>query len=260
MNEILDEIKNINYKEIDEKIKNFLVNEVENTKSNGVILGLSGGIDSTIIAYLCAKHVKDKTFALLMPDSDITPNDEFEDAKLVTNELSLEHKIININPIHQEFQKYIPEDDFSLGNLRARIRSNLIYYYGNLKKYLVLGSSDRSEYLIGYFTKFGDGSADILPIVSLYKTQLKEFGKYLGIPERIIKKKSSPNLWKGHFAEKEIGATYEEIDCILYCLFDKKMTIEQTNQKIGIDTKVIQKIIQMNHRSEHKRKIGRAHV
>jgi len=106
---------------------------------------------------------------------------------------------------------------------------------------------------VGYFTKFGDGAADIMPIVSLYKSQLKEFGRFLRIPDRIIEKKSSPNLWKGHFAESEIGTTYEEIDCILYCLFDKKMSIEETFQKTEINKKTIEKIISMNKNSIHKR-------
>jgi len=105
-----------------------------------------------------------------------------------------------------------------LGNLRARIRANIIYYYANLKNLLVLGTSDKSEYSIGYFTKFGDGCADLLPISNLYKTQIREFAKILEIPDNIITKKSSPNLWKDHDAEEEIGISYEEIDSILYCI------------------------------------------
>jgi NAD+ synthase len=118
----------------------------------------------------------------------------------------------------------------------------------------VLGSSDKSEFNIGYFTKFGDGSADILPIISLYKTQIRELAKFLGIPKSIIAKKSSPNLWKNHFAEDEIGATYEEIDLVLHCLLDKKMNMNEIIQTTELQESKINKILTLHKNSEHKRK------
>jgi NAD+ synthetase len=135
--------------------------------------------------------------------------------------LGLKYKLIDIAPIVNQYSQYIEPNEFSKGNLRARVRANILYYYANSKKYLVLGSSDKSEYLIGYFTKYGDGASDILPINSLYKLQIREIAKFLGVPQNIIEKKSSPHLWKSHEAEKELGITYEEIDSILYCIFDK---------------------------------------
>ena len=116
-----------------------------------------------------------------------------------------------------------------------------------------MGTSDKSEYLIGYFTKFGDGSADMLPIVSLYKTQLRELAKIIGVPNNIIIKKSSPNLWKGHNAEDEIGVSYEEIDSVLYCLVDKKLSVNEIIQKTEISRKSVEKIYQMYQKSKHKR-------
>ena len=151
------------------------------------------------------------------------------------------------------YSNHLEPDDLALGNLRARIRANIIYYYANLKNLLVLGTSDRSEYLIGYYTKFGDGSADLLPIVSLYKTQLREFAKTLGVPNNIITKKSSPHLWKEHLAEVEIGLSYEVIDSILYCLVDKKMSIDETIQATEIQRDAVEKINHMFQNSQHKR-------
>ena len=118
------------------------------------------------------------------------------------------------------------------GILRARVRTNILYYYANSKNYLVLGSSDKSEYMIGYFTKFGDGASDMTPIISLYKLQVREIAKYLGVPENIISKKSSPHLWKDHEAEKELGA-YHMKKLILSCivLFEKKLSIDETEKK-----------------------------
>ena len=117
----------------------------------------------------------------------------------------------------------------------------------------MLGSSDKSEYLIGYFTKFGDGAADVLPIASLYKTQIRELARTLGVPDNIIVKKSSPNLWPNHTAESEIGVSYEEIDTILHCINDKQMTKDETVSKTEIGLTTVDKIYQLYKKSEHKR-------
>jgi NAD+ synthase len=144
-------------------------------------------------------------------------------------------------------------EDRALGNLRARIRMNILYYYANLKNLMVLGSSDKSEFNIGYFTKFGDGAADLLPIVSLYKTQVREIAKYLEIDEEIISKKSSPHLWPNHEAEHEIGVEYGEIDVILYCILELKLPIEEVIKVSEISEEKVQKIYQLYKKSRHKR-------
>jgi len=130
---------------------------------------------------------------------------------------------------------------------------NILYYYANLKNLVTLGSSDKSEFNIGYFTKFGDGGADSLPIVSLYKTQVREMARHLGINESIITKKSSPHLWPNHEAEHEIGLEYEQIDSILYCILDKKLSLEDAAKESRIDIKIVKKISEMYQKSEHKR-------
>ena len=254
MNEdILNEIKNQDYNEIIFGIETGLVQKCNDNNKDGVIIGLSGGIDSAVLAYLCANSIKAKTLALVMPDSKISPNDETEDAIKIVDALELNYKLLDINSIHKEYYNVLEPNDLSLGNLRARIRKNILYYYANSKNLLVLGSSDKSEFNIGYFTKFGDGAADLLPIVSLYKTQVREIAKELGVPTNIITKKSSPNLWPNHVAETEIGATYEEIDCILYCILDKKMSINETINQTKIEKETVEKIYQLYKKSEHKR-------
>lgn len=254
MNEkLLEEIKNQDYTSITQKIEEFLKNQVTENNANGVILGLSGGIDSAVITYLCSRVLKDKTLALIMPDTKISPKNETEDALKIIDNLGMEYKLIDISPIVSEYSKYIEPNERALGNLRARVRANLLYYYANSKNLLVVGSSDKSEFLIGYFTKFGDGSSDIIPIVSLYKIQVRELARFLGIPESIITQKSSPNLWKGHIAEEEIGVQYEEIDSILYCMFEKKLSIEETVKATNIEKNTVDKIYQLYKTSEHKR-------
>lgn len=250
---ILDEITKKDFNSIQEKIGSFLVEEVRERRSQGVIFGLSGGIDSAVIAMLCAKFVREKSLALVMPDSKITPESDTEDAIKIVDNTHLEYKLIDIGFIHKEYSKYIEPSPLAFGNLGARIRSNILYYYANARNYLVLGSGDRSEFLIGYFTKYGDGAADLLPIVSLYKTQIREFAKFLGVPSSIISKPSGPRLWEGHTAEAEIGMTYEEIDSILHCIIDKNLPIEDIAKITEIPISNVDKIYQMHKRSEHKR-------
>jgi len=220
--DIINEIKDQDYASITETIEKFLSEQIEKNHVKGIILGLSGGVDSAVLAYICKRKLKEKTLAMIMPDTTITPKTETEDALKMIALTGIEYKLIDIKPIVNEYTMYLEPNVRSRGNLRARVRTNILYYYANIKDYLVLGSSDKSEYQIGYFTKFGDGAADLTPIISLYKLQVREIAKYLGVPENIILKKSSPHLWKEHEAEEELGVSYEEIDSILYCLSDKK--------------------------------------
>lgn len=251
--EILDEIINQDYPSIVKTIEQFLVSQVEDNNLNGIIFGMSGGIDSAVLAYLAKRVLKEKTLALIMPDTSITPKIETEDALKMIDKLGLEYKMLDIKPIVNEYAKYLEPNDLAQGNLRARVRTNILYYYANAKKLLVLGSSDKSEHLIGYFTKYGDGASDALPIVSLYKLQIRKLAEYLEIPTNVIEKKSSPHLWKYHDAEQEIGASYEVIDSVLYCMYDKKLSIEQTIEKTGIEREMVEKIDSLFVKSRHKR-------
>ena len=251
--DIINKIIYQDYASITDKIEKFIENELEKNQAKGIILGLSGGIDSAVLAYICKRKLKEKTLALIMPDTAITPSIETEDAMRMIGLTGIEHKLIDIKPIVNEYSMYLEPNEKAKGNLRARVRTNILYYYANIKNYLVLGSSDKSEYLIGYFTKFGDGASDLTPISSLYKLQVREIAKHLEIPENIISKKSSPHLWKDHEAEEELGIQYEEIDSILYCLFEKKLSIEETIEITKIEKETVEKIYELNINSEHKR-------
>ena len=250
---ILEDIIKIDYRSIQKKIEAFLLEEVSQREASGVIFGLSGGVDSAVIAILCAKSLKEKSLALIMPDSKITPRTDTEDALKLVDKLGIGYKLIDISLVHNEYTKYLEPNPLALGNLRARIRANILYYYANAKNNLVLGSSDKSEFLIGYFTKFGDGAADLLPIVSLYKTQVRQFAKFLGIPDSIISKKSSPSLWQDHVAESELGLSYEEIDAVLHCNADNNLSLQDTASFTGIEPSIVDKIHKLYKKNEHKR-------
>jgi len=239
------------------EITDFIQEYVEESGVNGVVIGVSGGIDSSVALALAVEALgKEHVTALILPDRRTTPKQDVDDALTLAKLFGVKHYLINIDEIVDTYS-VLPffdlEDNIATGNLRARIRMNILYYYANRFSYLVLGTGDRSEILIGYFTKYGDGAVDLLPLACLYKTQVRHVAHWLGIPERIIKKPSSPRLWPGHLAEKELGMKYEDIDLILYGLFDLGLTKEELSEVTGISAELIERVITLHRRSRHKR-------
>ena len=246
------------YEQIVEKICNFIRTKISETNSSGVIFGLSGGIDSAVVAFLCTRALgKKKCLALMLPHDDITPESETVDAIEVAKKLDISYKICNIAPILKQFKSEttLDSDKLATGNLLARIRASVIYYHANTMNYLVVGTDDKSEYLIGYFTKYGDGASDILPIKNLYKTEVQKLGSYLKIPDKIIKKIPGPHLWKDHNSQTELGIEYATIDIILESYFDKNMDIDSIITDHGIDRHVVNKVINLYKNSQHKREL-----
>jgi len=251
--EILGQITGKDYAKIAKGIEDFIKSQVGQARKDGVILGLSGGVDSAVTAVLAKNCFPKNTLVMIMPDSKVSPREETEDALKLADGLGLDYKLLDINLVVNEFTKVLEPNRKSTGNLRARVRANILYYYANVRNYLVLGSSDKSEFLIGYFTKYGDGASDAMPIASLYKTQVRKLAECLGVPQEIIRKKSSPNLWPDHDAEAEIGLTYEEIDPILHCLVDRGLSSEESERELGASKEKIEKVCQMYQDGRHKR-------
>jgi len=254
MNQLLKKITNMNYERISKKIAIFLKNELKSSGLGGYVFGLSGGLDSSVVASLLSRAASEKTLALVIP-SKATPQQDVNDATDLAKKLNIQFRIIDLTDIHSNILRELPNDRLASGNLLARIRMCMLYYYANRKNCLVVGTGDKSELLIGYFTKYGDGGADLLPIASLYKTQVRAIGSYLKLPSTILTKKSGPMLWEKHTAEEEIGMLYEEIDCILYCLFDLKLSPKSTAKKLNISLERVEKIRQMHIKSAHKRNL-----
>jgi NAD+ synthase len=252
---ILDSLTDQDYDTANKKLKSFLRQYLASSRSKGLVIGLSGGLDSSVTATACVRAIgRSKVFGLIMPTST-TPEADSKDAATLAEELGIESETVQLDAIISNFTKALPtSNDVKLvGNLTSRVRALVLYYYAGLRGFLVGGTSDKSELFIGYFTKFGDGSADIQPIASLYKTQVREFGKHLRVSEKILEKKSSPQLWPNHLAEREIGVTYETIDSVLYLLIDKKMTKAQICNKLHTSASTVEKIIKMVDSSAHKR-------
>ncbi len=248
---------NLNCEDFEKKCVKFIDDYVKRNKIKCIVLGVSGGIDSAVCAYLLAK-VKIRKIFVIMPMKGITPKEDIEDAEEISKILNVETMDIEISPIVEKFKEILnfdrEQDKKIIGNLTARVRMCILYAIANKNNGIVCGTGDKSEILIGYFTKYGDGGCDIMPIADLYKTQVKILAKPLGISEKIIAKKSSPRLWKDQKASDEIGMDYEEIDKIL-ALMEKGMSKDKISKEIKIPITKVEKIFEMNKASEHKRNL-----
>jgi NAD+ synthase len=250
----LEELLGQDYKKISKKIEKFISSYISKSSAKGLVIGLSGGLDSSVVLKLSVNALgRSKVLGLVMP-SDTTPREDTNHAIDLAKELSIRYHIIDIHPIIQKLEEILPEDKQARGNLMARIRMSLLYYYAGINGYLVAGTSDKSEVQIGYFSKFGDGAADIMPIAVLYKTQARALAQYLDIPAAIVQKKSSPRLWENHLAEEEIGLDYEIIDQILHLLVDKKIRPKDVTRKLRVPAKHVNKVNYMMEKSLHKRR------
>jgi NAD+ synthase len=182
---------------------------------------------------------------LTLPSNVSNPAD-IKDAAALCKHLGMDHRVISIDPMLEGF-KTMPdfkESRYLLGNLMARIRMTILYYHANREQKIVCGTSNRSEYLLGYCTKYGDNAADLQPLLHLYKTEIYEYAKEMGIPESIMKKAPSAGLWEGQSDEEEIGLSYEKIDVSL-----KALELYNWQAKTPIEEKVLELV----RKSEHKR-------
>ncbi len=252
-------IQELDHQKTVEEISDFIRLVIKEAKALGTVIGLSGGVDSSLTASLCVQALgKNKVLGIMMP-IEFTPQEDMEDARDLADKLEIETKNINISHICRSFFQALQVNyknsgkKIAMGNIIARIRMIILYYYANIQNYLVAGTSDRSEALIGFFTKYGDGGADFYPCIHLYKTQVRELANYLNIPRRIAYKPSSPQLYPGHKATDEIPLDYNELDPILVSLFDQDLSPEEVNRKTGISITTVEEVLHRFNRSKHKR-------
>ena len=217
----------------------FLSQEVKKTSLTNVVFGLSGGIDSAVVAVLAREVFGKNALAIMLP-SPYSSESSVADAKELCGKFDINYKIINIKPFVNAYTNHIDTkpNNIDLGNLCARIRMCLIYDESSKQKALVVGTSNKTELLLGYGTIFGDLSSAINPIGDLYKTEIFEFARYLDIPQTIIDKTPSADLWSGQSDESDLGYTYEQIDSLLKEMIDnriKKDVLQNTFDKKMID-------------------------
>jgi NAD+ synthase len=239
------------------KIVSFILNVVRRAQANGIVVGLSGGIDSAVVGALCVKAMsRSNVLGLMMPSSH-TPSTDTEDALDLAKSWGIRTDTVPISRAVSVITKTaeIKGTKIAIANVEARVRMTVLYYYANSLGYLVAGTGDKSESLLGYFTKMGDGGADFLPIAHLYKTQVRELGAHLGLPRSVVGKPSSPQLWPGHMASDEIPADYDRLDAVLHRLFDLKKGVSEAALGSGLPVSVAKKALKMHRRSGHKRSL-----
>lgn len=241
------------------EILTFIRETVSDAGARGCVLGLSGGVDSSLVAKLLVLAIgRERVLGVLMPTS-FTPTRDIEDARWLAKELDISSEMIEIRPMVDSFTKSLGTNPnasahkIPLANIHARVRMVILYYLANLNNYLVAGTGDRSEDLIGYFTKYGDGGVDFLPISHLYKTQVRKLAEHLGLPSQIALKPSSPQLYPGHKATDEVPLDYDKLDLVLKMLFDDKSPPERVSEKTKVPIETVQDLLRRFESSTHKR-------
>lgn len=199
-----------------QKLCDWMEDKLTKAKAKGIVLGLSGGLDSAVVAALSIRIFPQNTLAIIIPCHSLEA--DISDALDFINKYNISYKIIDLSKVYDPLIHLLndkeKERSFKLAeaNIKPRLRMITLYYFANKLNYLVVGTGNKSELIIGYFTKYGDGGADILPLGNLLKSQVKELAEYLGIPKKIINKPPSAGLWEGQTDEEEIGISYEQLD------------------------------------------------
>lgn len=243
-----DDFLTLDYGKVAKKIARFILSQVNLRRKNGIVIGLSGGIDSSVCAILAYRALTSyNIIGLSMPEKNVTSPEDLHNVRTMVKKLKLRYKEINIERGKKFLLSNAVKDKLAGGNFSARIRMALLYYYAATNNLLVLGTADKSELMVGYFTKFGDAGADIFPIGDLYKSQVRLLGKELQVPEEILEKPSSPGFWRGHLAEKEIGLPYSEMDRILESYESNNLNTRNFSHK------KIKLVIEMIRKNQHKK-------
>ncbi len=230
---------------LSERIVSWLREQVKKSEAKGLVFGLSGGIDSACVGVLCKKAFGNNCLGLIMPCE--SHSDDEDMALLVANKFSIPVKKISLDEPFRELLKILPHSDnhLSIANVKPRLRMLTLYYFASNYDYLVAGTDNKTEAMLGYYTKYGDGGVDILPIGNMFKSQVRELARELNIPREIIERKPSAGLWQGQFDEDEMGLLYDEVDGILKAI--------ESNDTTDTDRQKLDKVMNMISNSQHKR-------
>lgn len=241
------------------KLVRWIQERVSEARASGVVFGLSGGIDSAVVGALCHKAFPRDSLALILPCQSL--GEDIEDARMVAAHFGLTAVEVNLDRGYEALKGELeakmeglpadlarripgpgqPSRVKAQANLKPRLRMVALYFFANMLNYLVVGTGNKSEITVGYFTKYGDGGVDILPLGNLVKREVRELARYLGVPGKIIEKPPTAGLWRGQTDEGEMGLTYEELDGFI-----------TTNEA---RSEVREKILKMASASRHKREL-----
>ncbi len=239
-------------------VTDFIREQVDAAGADGAVLGLSGGIDSTLTAHLAVEALgADDVHGLVLP-ARVSADEQMSDAERVALELDVPFDVIEIEPVIETLLEAYPEaegDHVAVGNARARVRAVLNYLVANHEDRLVLGTGNRSEAAVGYFTKYGDGAVDCHPIGNLYKAQVRQLARHVGVPEDLVEKTPTAELWADQTDEEEMGVSYDTLDAILATHVDGPLSAAATCRHLGVDEETVAQVRRMYESTEHKRDV-----
>ncbi|MFH0816725.1 MAG: NAD+ synthase [Methanobacteriota archaeon] len=237
-------------------LERYISDTMEHAGADGVVLGLSGGLDSCTVLMLCAKALGPKRVRCLHLPTSTTPRQERRDAEAVAKKANVKLEVVPIDGAVESLAKVLGSSDAGLkGNVKARVRMVVLYHYAKKHNLLVAGTGNKSELLTGYFTKFGDGASDFNPLGDLYKTQVRELARAVGVPAGIVKKPPTAALWEGQTDEGELGISYEMLDRILLGI-ELGMEDRAISGAAEAPLAEVVRIRAMNARTVHKRRMG----
>lgn len=245
----------LNLKEVHNELVEFLRENFKKAGFSKAVLGLSGGIDSALVAYLLRDALgKENVLAIMMPYKSSNP-DSLNHAKLVVEDLKINSKTIEITDMIDAYFKNEKEaTSLRMGNKMARERMSILFDYSSKENVLVVGTSNKTEIYLGYSTQFGDSACALNPIGDLYKTNIWDLSRYLKVPNELIEKKPSADLWEGQTDEQEMGLTYKEADQVLYRMLEENKTVEEVLAE-GFNKDLVDNIVRRMNRSEYKRRM-----
>jgi NAD+ synthase len=242
-----------------DRIVRFLRTHAERIRARHLVVGMSGGLDSSVTASLCSKALGgERTLGFCLHEAETRNPRSIQDAEEVARKFGIRFRSLDITPLvhgtasllHVSKKK---EGVVPYGNVKARLRAMILYYYANTSRGLVVGTGDKSEIMLGYFTKYGDGACDIQPVADLYKSSVRDLARHLGLPRRIFSKPSSPELWPGQTAEDELGLPYSSLDLVLWRL-ERWMSPKEISDELRIPLRTVEKVRARWILSEHKRR------
>jgi len=247
----------LDYKEVENRITSQLRSYVEKSGLKGGVVAVSGGVDSSVTLSLSVKALgPSRVTALTMPEKDVTPERDIRDVISLCEGLGVTCNLVDITDMFHVMQGSIglKGDRVALGNLKARIRMVVSYFYANTESKLVIGTSNKTELLTGFFTKFGDGACDVAPLGDLYKYNVRQLGRHLGLPPELVEKTPSPGFYKGQTDEGELGCSYDHIDLMLYS-WERGYTAGEIAEGLGLDPGLVRRILRRVEENEHKRRL-----
>jgi len=241
-----------------EHITGFIQEQLDAAGAEKAVVAISGGVDSGLIAGLAADALgPERVHGLVMP-SEVNDEETMSDAVRVAERFELPHDVIEVGPIVESFLEAYPEGEehrMASGNVRVRTRAVLNYLVANTENGLVVGTGNRTEALIGYFTKYGDGAVDCHPIANLYKQQVRQLARHVGVPESVAARTPTAGMWVGQTDEEELGIEYDTLDSILALHVEGDVPASATAREVGVEEPVVERVRNLYERSAHKRQV-----